>query len=59
MARVKEKETTDEVLKEVRAIKEKLARSMGFDVRRILADARRRQARSGRKVISPPPRRNK
>jgi len=58
MATVKQKETADEVLKEVRAIKEKLARSMGFDVGCILADAREKQARSGRRLISPPPRRN-
>ena len=56
MATVKDKETADEVLKEVRAIKEKLAESMGFDVRRILADARQKQTQGGRKVIPPPPR---
>ncbi len=57
MATVKEKETTDEVLKEMREIKEKLAASMGFDLDRILADARQRQSEDGRKVLSPPPRR--
>lgn len=43
MARIDEKETTDEVLQEVRAIKEQLAAAMNFDVKRILDDARRRQ----------------
>ena len=52
MATVKEKETTDEVLKEMREIKEKLAASMGFDLDRILADARQRQSEDGRKVLS-------
>lgn len=54
MAPVNEKETVDEVMQEVRKIKEALAERMGFDIDRILEDARRRQQESGRRVISPP-----
>ena len=46
MSMVNEKETTDEVVQEVRRIKEKLAKSFDFDVDRILEDARRRQKQS-------------
>ena len=54
MARIDDKETTDEVVREVRKIKEALAESMGFDIDRILKDARQRQKESGRTVLSPP-----
>ena len=54
MATVRESVTTDEVLREVRAIKESLAKSMDFDIGRILADARAKQALSGRIVLAPP-----
>jgi hypothetical protein len=54
MAEIKEKETTDEVIQEVRRIKETLAKSMDFDIDRIVEDARQRQQASGRKVLSPP-----
>ncbi|MGE0375569.1 MAG: hypothetical protein AB7Q45_09165 [Planctomycetaceae bacterium] len=49
-----ETETTDEVIKQVRRIKEELAKAMNFDVDRILEDARQRQLQSGRKFLSPP-----
>ena len=58
MGIVRERDTTDEVLKEVREIKERLAAVLDFDVDRILADALQRQAESGREVLSPPPRRD-
>jgi hypothetical protein len=58
MAQVDKKETADEVLREVRGIKEALARSMDFDIGRIVADARQRQEQSGRKVLTPRPRKN-
>ena len=54
MGSYKEKESRDEVLHEVRKIKEDLARSMDFDVRRIGEDARQRQKRGGRTVLPPP-----
>ena len=49
-----EKETTDEIIQETRRIKEALAKSMDFDLDRILEDARQKQEKSGRVVLSPP-----
>ncbi|MGD0900538.1 MAG: hypothetical protein ABR915_22115 [Thermoguttaceae bacterium] len=54
MGQINTNETTDEVIQETRRIKESLARSMNFDVDRILDDARQKQKQSGRKVLSPP-----
>ena len=54
MKPMNDKETTDEVLQETRRIKEALAKSMDFDLDRILEDARRRQGKSGRIILSPP-----
>jgi len=56
MAQTNEKETSDEVIQETRRIKEALGAAMDFDIDRILEDARRKQAESGRKVLSPPAR---
>ena len=49
-----ESTTTDEVTREVRKIKEQLAQVFDFDIDRILADAREKQRKSGRKILSPP-----
>ena len=57
MKKINDKETTDEVIQETRRIKEALAKSMDFDIDRILKDARLRQGKSGRKILSPPLRR--
>ena len=54
MARINENETTDEVIRETRRTKEALARSMDFDIDRILEDARAKQNKSGRTVLKPP-----
>ncbi|MDE2830838.1 MAG: hypothetical protein OXN20_12020 [Gemmatimonadota bacterium] len=54
MKKINNKETTDEVIQETRRIKEALAKSMDFDIDRILKDARLRQRKRGRKIISPP-----
>jgi hypothetical protein len=54
MCRIENNETRDEVLQEVRRIKEALAESMGFDIRRMVEDARRRQYEGGRTVLPPP-----
>ena len=54
MAQIKETETVDEVIQETRRIKETLAESMNFDIDLILRDARQKQKRSGRRVLSPP-----
>ena len=48
-----QKETTDEIILETRRIKEALAKSMDFDIDRILKDARQKQRKSSRKVLSP------
>ena len=58
MAVYEEKESRDEVLHEVRRIKEELARSMDFDIDRIAKDARQRQKESGRKIIPQPVRKD-
>ena len=42
----------DEVIVEVRRIKEELARKFNFDVRAMAADASERQWKSGHKVVS-------
>ena len=49
-----EKETTDEIIQETRRIKEALAKSMDFDLDRILEDARQKQEKSGRVVLTSP-----
>ncbi len=54
MKELNDKETTDEVIQETRRIKEALAKSMDFDIDRILKDARPRQGKSGRKILFPP-----
>jgi hypothetical protein len=56
MSIVNEKETADEVIREVRKIKEELAKSFDFDLDRILEDARERQKESHRTILSPPAR---
>jgi predicted GNAT family N-acyltransferase len=58
MSQTGKRETADEVLQETRRVKEALAKSMDFDIGRIVADARQRQEQSGRKVLSPPSRKN-
>ena len=54
MKKMNEKETTDEVIQETRRIKEALAKSMDFDIDRILKDAKQKQKKSGREVLPPP-----
>ncbi len=54
MKEINNKETTDEIIQETRRIKEALAKSMDFDIDRILKDARLKQGKSGRKIFSPP-----
>lgn len=54
MKPMSEEETTDEIIQETRRIKEALAKSMDFDLDRILEDARQKQKKSGRLVLSPP-----
>ena len=54
MKKINDKEIRDEVIHETRRIKEALAKSMDFDIDRILKDARLRHGKSGRKILSPP-----
>jgi hypothetical protein len=54
MTQIDERESRDEVIQEVRKIKAALAESMGFDIDRILEDARKKQNEGGRTVLSPP-----
>ncbi len=54
MTQIKQSTTTDEVIQEVRTIKEDLARSMDFDIDRILDNTREKQNKSGRTILSPP-----
>jgi hypothetical protein len=44
--------TRDPIVDEVRRIREEQAAKYGFDVKAILVAAKRRQRRSGRKVVS-------
>ena len=54
MKEINEEESTDEIIRETRRIKEELAKSMDFDIDRILEDARQKQRKSSREVLSPP-----
>ena len=54
MKRMNEEETLDEIIHETRRIKEALAKSLDFDIDRILEDARQKQKKSGRKILPPP-----
>ena len=47
----------DEIVAEVRAIREAYAARFGFDLRTISRDAREQQRVGGRRVVSLPPRR--
>ena len=53
MAQIQATETTDEVIQETSRIKEALAASLGFDIDRILRDAKEKQKQTGGKILSP------
>ena len=46
----------DSILEEIHAIREALAKKGGYDAERIAEAARKRQAESGRKAVTLPPR---
>lgn len=46
----------DPIVAEVRKARDEIAKRFNYDLRAIFEDARRRQAASGRKVVSFPPR---
>jgi hypothetical protein len=48
--------TTDPIIEEIRAIREALAEESGYDAEKIAQAARKRQAASGRKSVTLPPR---
>jgi hypothetical protein len=48
-----EDQTTDEVIQEMRTIKDTLARSLNYDVHRIVEDAHKRQSSSSKKITEP------
>ncbi len=47
----------DEVIRELRRIKEEHAAQYGYDIRKMVRALREKQEREGRKVVSPPRRR--
>jgi polyhydroxyalkanoate synthesis regulator phasin len=53
MATIEEVKTCDEVLKEVRHVKDELAKSFNYDIRQMLQDARAKQKKSGRIILHP------
>lgn len=47
----------DEIIKEVRAIREAYGARLGFDIRALYNEAKQSEGKSGRPVIAPEPRR--
>ncbi len=54
MAQINERDTTDEIIQETRRVKEDLARSMDFDIDRILDRSRREEKKTGRVILPRP-----
>lgn len=54
MATIDDADTHDEIIAEVRKIKEALAEACGFDVAKIIAEAKMRQDSDNRKVVKAP-----
>lgn len=52
-----EKKPQDEIIAEVRAIRDALAAKHGYDPERLYEEARRREAESGRELLEPTPKR--
>jgi hypothetical protein len=48
--------SADPILEEIHAVREKLAKEAGYDIEKIAEAARKRQAVSGRKAVTLPPR---
>ena len=51
---VEKSQTKDEVIQEVRKIKDDLAKAFAYDMKKMLEAARMRQKTSGHTVLSPP-----
>ncbi len=58
MRQIGKEETTDEVIRETRRIKVALAKSMDFDIDRIVKNAKQKQDKSARTILAPPVRRD-
>ena len=52
-----EKKPQDEIIAEVRAIRDALAAKHGYDLDRLYEEAKRREGASGRKLLDPAPKR--
>lgn len=48
----------DEIVEEIHRIRDRYAQSFDYDLKAIFADLQRKQAESGRKVVSLPPKRS-
>jgi hypothetical protein len=55
---VEQVQTKDEVIQEVRKIKEDLAKAFSYDLKKMLDAARMRQKTSGHTILSPPAKQN-
>ena len=51
-------QTKDEVIQEVRKIKDDLAKAFAYDLKKMLDAARMRQKTSGHTILSPPAKQN-
>jgi hypothetical protein len=49
----------DPIVAEVRKVRQKIAAKFNYDIRAICEDARKREGKDGRPVVSPPRRRAK
>lgn len=49
--------TRDSIVDEVRAVREAYAQQFDFDIRAICHDLKQQEKESGRKIVSPPPKR--
>jgi hypothetical protein len=45
----------DEIVEEIRSIRERYAQSFNYDLKKIFADLQKKQTEGGRKVVSLPP----
>ncbi|MBO9998519.1 MAG: hypothetical protein J7641_05835 [Cyanobacteria bacterium SID2] len=48
----------DEIVEEIHRLREKYAQSFNYDLKAIFADLQKKQAESGREVVSLPPKRS-
>lgn len=54
---MKEPRPTDEIIAEVRAIRERIAARHGFDLERLYREAKRREEAAERELLEPAPKR--